>query len=117
MILRVTVLLLSTIALILIAQGVGAPLVATAQALHNCGEPHKGKHVDDDDDHGGVGAEGCRNLDEDDFFYGDPRPDAPELAYRGPLKVGVRTVQVVNENQIDILNYSPENPNPRYDRP
>jgi len=55
--------------------------------------------------------------DQECFFYGDARADAPELAYRGSFDVGVRTVKAVNPNQIDILNYSPENPDPRYDRP
>ena len=97
---------------ILFGPWAGTPLVSTAQALHNCGEPHA-KHEDDDDGR----PHRCRNLDEDDFFYGDPRPDAPELAYRGPYKVGVRTLQVVHTDQIDILNYSEENTEPRYDRP
>ena len=55
--------------------------------------------------------------DQECFFYGDARADAPELAYRGSFDVGVRTLEVVNPNQIDILNYSIENPDPRYDRP
>ena len=54
---------------------------------------------------------------QDSFFYGDARADAPELAYRGSFDVGVRTLDVINPNQIDILNYSEENPDPRYDRP
>ncbi len=52
-----------------------------------------------------------------DFVYGDPRPDAPELAPRGKFGVGVRRLDLVNPNQIDILNYSESNPEPRYDRP
>ena len=48
---------------------------------------------------------------------GDPRPDAPELAYRGRSGVGVRTMHVTNPDQLDILNYSAANPNPRYNRP
>lgn len=111
---RVTALLLIAVALILIGRGTEVPFVSPAYALHNCGEPHKGtgKHDIDKD-----GPKPCKDLDEGDFFYGDPRPDAPELAYRGAYKVGVRTVEVVNPDQIDILNISPENPNPRYDRP
>jgi hypothetical protein len=54
---------------------------------------------------------------QDSFFYGDARADAPELAYRGPYSVGVRTLEVVNPDHIDILNYSDENPDARYDRP
>lgn len=52
----------------------------------------------------------------DGFLYGDPRPDAPALAYRGDYPVGVRTVDLVNPDQLDILNYSAADPNPRYDR-
>ena len=59
---------------------------------------------------------GCDKLKETDFFYGDPRGDAPELAARGELNVGVRTLQLVNLNQLDILSYSEQQPNPRYDR-
>jgi len=53
----------------------------------------------------------------DNFFYGDARPDAPELAYRGSFNVGVRTLEIINPNQIDILKLSEENTDPRYDRP
>lgn len=52
-----------------------------------------------------------------DFVIGDPLPDAPELAYRGPFHVGVRTLKVVRKNALDILHYSKDNPNPVYDRP
>lgn len=49
------------------------------------------------------------------------RPDAPELAAYGSLAIGVRTVEVVNPNQIDILKIDPKAPKPeelpRYDRP
>ena len=51
------------------------------------------------------------------FVYGDTLPDAPELAARGEYSVGVRTVDVVNPDQIDIVNYSDTNTEPRYDRP
>ena len=51
------------------------------------------------------------------FLPGDTRPDAPELAARGPYGVGVRTLHVTNPNQVDILRYSATNTNPRYDRP
>jgi predicted dienelactone hydrolase len=54
---------------------------------------------------------------QDSFFYGDARADAPELAYRGSFSVGVRTLEIINPNQIDILNYSVDNTDPRYDRP
>jgi len=38
-----------------------------------------------------------------DFIYGDPLPDAPELAARGKYGVGVQTLQLVNKNQIDVV--------------
>jgi predicted dienelactone hydrolase len=53
----------------------------------------------------------------ENFVIGDARADAPELAKRGPYGVGVRTLQVVNPDQLDILKYSASNPTPRYDRP
>ena len=34
-----------------------------------------------------------------DFFPGDPRPDAPELAYRGEYGVGVQTVAAFLEDK------------------
>ena len=37
------------------------------------------------------------------FVYGDLLPDAPDLAARGDYTVGVRTIDLVNKNQIDIL--------------
>lgn len=51
------------------------------------------------------------------FFYGDARADAPELAHRGSYSVGVRSLDVVNPNQVDVINWTSENPDPRYDRP
>lgn len=51
------------------------------------------------------------------FVYGDPLPDAPELAPRGPYAVGVRTLHLLHRDQLDVLKVSPQNPNPRYDRP
>ncbi len=52
----------------------------------------------------------------ENFVIGDARPDAPDLAKRGAFGVGVRTMRVVNPNQLDILKYSVGN-DPRYDRP
>ncbi|WP_229420858.1 alpha/beta hydrolase family protein [Pseudoduganella albidiflava] len=49
-------------------------------------------------------------------YYGDARPDAPELAARGSLPVGVRTVVIENKDQLDILNASASRPDPRYSR-
>lgn len=39
------------------------------------------------------------------FVYGDLLPDAPELAARGEYEVGVQTLDLIHENQLDILNY------------
>ena len=50
------------------------------------------------------------------FIYGDPLPDAPELALRGNYSVGVRTLTLVNKGQIDILNVK-KGVAPLYDRP
>lgn len=40
------------------------------------------------------------------------RPDAPELAAYGNYKVGVRTMTIINPNQIDVLSIDPEAPKP-----
>jgi predicted dienelactone hydrolase len=44
------------------------------------------------------------------------RPDAPELAKHGDLAIGVRTIELSNPNQIDILNVEAGKAHPRYDR-
>lgn len=41
---------------------------------------------------------------ESTFIYGDALPDAPELAIRGDFAVGVRTLELVNKDQLDINN-------------
>ncbi|WMT58621.1 alpha/beta hydrolase family protein [Truepera radiovictrix] len=51
------------------------------------------------------------------FVFGDPLPDAPELAARGPYGVGVRTLALVNPDQLEVLAVTPQDPEPRYDRP
>ena len=55
--------------------------------------------------------------DANDFVFGDPRPDAPELAAPGSYNIGVRTVEAVNPDQLDVLSVTEANPDPRYDRP
>lgn len=45
------------------------------------------------------------------------RPDAPELAPYGDLEIGVRTLDLVNKDQIDIVKVEPGKELPRYDRP
>ncbi len=44
------------------------------------------------------------------------RPDAPELAKQGEHAVGVRTLEVVNKDQIDVVNTTADKEPPRYDR-
>jgi predicted dienelactone hydrolase len=46
-------------------------------------------------------------------------PDAPKLAAYGEYSIGVRTLKIVNPDQIDILNIDPAMPTslPKYDRP
>ncbi len=79
-------------------------------ALHECGSPHAEHNSTEYMKHG------CSDLKESDFFYGDPRGDSPELAARGKYKVGVRTLQVVNPNQPDLLNRTEKTPSPLYER-
>lgn len=50
------------------------------------------------------------------FIFGDPLPDAPVLAPRGDFGVGVRMLELVNPDQLDILNYA-DGETPLYDRP
>ncbi len=50
------------------------------------------------------------------FVFGDPLPDAPELAFRGAYQVGVQTLELIHKDQPDILNFT-ENERPEYDRP
>jgi len=50
-----------------------------------------------------------------DFLYGDALPDAPELSARGAYDIGVRTMNLVNKGQVDILN-SKDGKDPLYDR-
>jgi predicted dienelactone hydrolase len=49
------------------------------------------------------------------------RPDAPKLAAYGQFDIGVRTLEVINPQQIDILNLDTTQPQPtelpKYDRP
>jgi predicted dienelactone hydrolase len=51
----------------------------------------------------------------DAFLAGDLLPDAPELAPRGAYKVGVRTIEVVNKGQLNILKVA-NGTEPIYDR-
>lgn len=49
------------------------------------------------------------------FINGDALPDAPELAARGENTVGVRSFELINKNQVDIL-HSKNGVDPLYDR-
>lgn len=51
------------------------------------------------------------------FNYGDPLPDAPELAPRGPYRVGVRTLTVTHPDQVDVVRRRQGEAEARYDRP
>ncbi len=53
---------------------------------------------------------------DEQLLYGDALADAPELAQRGEYGVGVRTLDFVNPDQIDVLNLATD-PTARYDRP
>lgn len=112
----------SVLIVLLAVSGLILPL-APAHAVHQCGAQHSGYgggYDDDDDDdryyHHHYHRNGCSEVKASDFLDGDARIDAPELAQRGDYTVGVRTLRVVNRNQIDILNWSVENPNPVYNR-
>ncbi len=55
-------------------------------------------------------------MAQEEFLYGDALPDAPALSPRGEHTVGVRTLNVVHKNQVDILNVK-NGKAPLYDRP
>lgn len=55
-------------------------------------------------------------LAQETFVYGDALPDAPELSPRGTYMVGVRSLQWVHKNQVDILKRK-DGIDPLYDRP
>ena len=51
-------------------------------------------------------------------YYSNPPADAPELAGRGQYSVGVRTIDLVHRNQVDILHFDKATGKaPSYDRP
>jgi len=48
----------------------------------------------------------CFSQSEENIFvYVDLLPDAPEIAGRGDYYVGVQTIDLIHNYQIDILNY------------
>ena len=60
---------------------------------------------------------GCFTLAQDANRIDLLRPDAPELAARGPWTIGVRTLKVVHKDQLDIVNAVAGEEIPTYDRP
>ena len=61
-------------------------------------------------------SQGYAQTDAADYFS-VPGADAPELAGRGSHSVGVRTLELVNPGQVDILNFDQETGKaPLYDR-
>jgi len=50
------------------------------------------------------------------FIFGDALPDAPELSARGTYPVGVRTLDFINNNQVDVLK-TKDGVDPLYNRP
>ena len=50
------------------------------------------------------------------FIDGDPLPNAPDLAARGTFSVGVRTVDLIHKDQVDVL-HGKDGKHPHYDRP
>ena len=51
-------------------------------------------------------------------YFSVPGPDAPELAKRGPFSVGVRTLELLHRDQVDILKFDKATGKaPLYDRP
>jgi dienelactone hydrolase len=60
----------------------------------------------------------CMAQGSTETFFSVPSKDAPELATRGEYVVGVRTVELKNPGQVDILNFDKASGKaPLYDRP
>ena len=47
---------------------------------------------------------------------GDALAGSPELAPRGDYAIGVRTIEIVHKDQVDLKNITDANPRPLYDR-
>ncbi len=45
------------------------------------------------------------------------RPDAPELSQHGDYNIGVRTMDLIHPDQLDVLNVAADGSIPSYDRP
>lgn len=59
----------------------------------------------------------CGNAFASDNRVDGLRPDAPELAAPGKMAIGVRTLDLTNKGQIDILKVKDAKTLPTYDRP
>ncbi len=60
----------------------------------------------------------CTLLRASSPYFSVPPSDAPELARRGSYDVGVRTIQLVHKNQVDIIHFDKATGTaPLYDRP
>ncbi len=51
-----------------------------------------------------IAACSIAQVNDPSFIIGDALPDAPELSPRGQYQIGVRTLELVHTNQVDILN-------------
>ena len=59
----------------------------------------------------------CFAQHDSTVYFSDPGVDAPELAHRGAYPVGVRTVELINPGQVDILHFDKQTGKaPLYDR-
>ncbi|MEM7485067.1 MAG: dienelactone hydrolase [Bacteroidota bacterium] len=59
----------------------------------------------------------CQNVhSQHEFLIGDALPDAPELAHRGTYGVGVKTIELVHKNQLNVLSIK-DGKGEQYDRP
>ena len=62
-----------------------------------------------------ISACSIAQINDPSFIIGDALPDAPSLSPRGEYQIGVRTLELVHTNQVDILN-SNVGVDPMYDR-
>lgn len=54
---------------------------------------------------------------DESFVTGDPRPDAPALALRGRYRIGVRSLETIAPDRLDVVASEREGGARRYDRP
>ena len=67
-----------------------------------------------------VGAQASPLVYDEEYpigsIIGDSVGASPELAPRGEYAIGVRTIEIVNKDQVDLAAITEENPRPLYDR-